>query len=47
MMNDFSESDDQSLAGRKLSLTNKLIISECPQTFEERPQIVEMGIEML
>jgi hypothetical protein len=37
---DFSEPNDQSSAGR-------LIISEEPQIFEERPQIVEKGIEML
>jgi hypothetical protein len=44
---DFSELNDQSSVGRKLSVRNVLIISEEPQTFEETSQIVEKGIEML
>jgi hypothetical protein len=33
--------------GRKLRVFNVLIISEGPPPFEERPQIIERGIEML
>jgi hypothetical protein len=43
-MTDFSEHDDQSSAGREL---NVRYISERSQTFEERSEIVEMGIEIL
>jgi hypothetical protein len=43
----FSECDDQRGLVGNFRVAHVIIISECSQTFEEKPQIIEKGIEML